>query len=121
MLDELTAMEQDPMFDFGARLSVREMALSPAYRNYFQVVDAERILSMVERHTLAAIREFLDSHGLDTTDFRGQQQTILNHGLIQQGGMSIVGNQAVGTGASATQNVTGKSDSVATVAPGKKG
>ncbi|MHA5050736.1 hypothetical protein [Streptomyces sp. SD15] len=108
MVDELKAMEQDPVFDYGARLSVREMALSPRYHNYFQVVDAGRITSAVERHTLAAIREFLDTHGYDTTDFRSQQQTILNQGLIQQGGMSIIGNQAIGAGSSATQHVTQK-------------
>lgn len=105
MSDEIKAMAQDPVYDYGARLSVRELALSPDYHNYFQVVDAERITSLVQRHTFAAVREFLDAHGYDTTDFRAQQQTILNQGLIQQGGTSIIGNQAIGTGATATQNI----------------
>ncbi|MET8830612.1 hypothetical protein ABZX40_34915 [Streptomyces sp. NPDC004610] len=105
MLDELTAMEQDPVYDFGARVSVRELGLSPEYHNYFQVVDATRIVATVQRHTLAAIRAFLDARGYDTTDFRSQQQTILNQGLIQQGGTSIIGNQAIGAGATATQQV----------------
>ncbi|MFJ5266317.1 hypothetical protein ACIQAC_38275 [Streptomyces sp. NPDC088387] len=108
MVDELTAMEQDPVYDYGARLSIREIAMSPNYHNYFQVVDAARITAAVERHTLAAIREFLDARGYDITDFRTQQQTILNQGLIQQGGMSIIGNQAIGSGASANQHVGGK-------------
>ncbi|RRR80776.1 hypothetical protein [Streptomyces sp. RP5T] len=108
MVDELKALEQDPVYDFGARVSVRELALSPNYHNYFQVVDATRITALVERHTLAAIREFLDARGYDTTDFRAQQQTILNQGLIQQGGTSIIGNQAIGTGATATQHVPGQ-------------
>ncbi|MFF1308796.1 hypothetical protein [Streptomyces sp. NPDC058307] len=105
MTDELKALEQDPVYDFGARLSIRELALSPDYHNYFQVVDATRITSLVERHTFAAIREFLSARGYDITDFRAQQQTILNQGLIQQGGTSIIGNQAIGTGATAMQNV----------------
>jgi len=105
MADELKALQQDPVYDFGARVSVRELALSANYQNYFQVVDATRITSLVERHTLAAIREFLDTRGYDTTDFRAQQQTILNQGLIQQGGTSIIGNQAIGSGATATQNI----------------
>ncbi|NEA98125.1 hypothetical protein [Streptomyces sp. SID13726] len=121
MADELKALEQDPVYDFGARLSVRELALSPDYQNYFQVVDAVRITSLVERHTLAAIREFLDARGYDTTDFRAQQQTILNQGLIQQGGMSIIGNQAIGSGATANQNVPQQSGATALGAVGGSG
>ncbi|WP_308402551.1 hypothetical protein [Streptomyces sp. AC550_RSS872] len=118
MVDELKAMEQDPVFDYGARVSIREMALSPDYHNYFQVVDAGRIVSLVERHTLAAIREFLDAHGYDITDFRTQQQTILNQGVIQQGGMSVIGNQAIGAGATATQNIPQQSGASALSAAG---
>ncbi|MET9835560.1 hypothetical protein ABZ078_41210 [Streptomyces sp. NPDC006385] len=118
MVDELKAMEQDPVFDYGARVSIREMALSPEYHNYFQVVDARRITSLVELHTLAAIREFLDERGYDITDFRAQQQTILNQGLIQQGGMSIIGNQAIGAGATATQNIPQQSGASAPSAAG---
>nr|WP_055529348.1 hypothetical protein [Streptomyces graminilatus] len=116
--DELTALEQDPVFDYGARLSVRELALSPSYHNYFQVVDAGRITAAVERHTLAAIREFLDARGYDITDFRSQQQTILNQGLIQQGGTSIIGNQSIGPGSSATQNITRNAGPAGTAAVG---
>ncbi|GAQ57412.1 hypothetical protein [Streptomyces acidiscabies] len=105
MDDELKAMEQDPGYDYGARVSVREMALDPQYQNYFQVLDAERVTALIQRHTFAAIREFLDAHGYDTTDFRAQQQTILNQGVIQQGGTSIVGNQAVGPNATALQGI----------------
>lgn len=116
MVDELRALQQDPVYDFGARLSVRELAVSPNYQNYFQVVDAARITALVERHTLAAIRTFLDTRGYDIADFRAQQQTILNQGLIQQGGMSIIGNQAIGTGATANQQVPQQSGATAPVA-----
>ncbi|MGW3287173.1 hypothetical protein ACWDR3_21305 [Streptomyces sp. NPDC001002] len=121
MSDEIKAMAQDPVYDYGARLSVRELALSPDYHNYFQVVDAERITSLVQRHTFAAIREFLDAHGYDTNDFRAQQQTILNQGLIQQGGTSIIGNQAIGTGATATQNIPQQPGGTALSAAGGSG
>ncbi|MFI5527890.1 hypothetical protein ACIA8O_04965 [Kitasatospora sp. NPDC051853] len=98
---ELTAIGQDPAFDYGARFSVRELAASEVYQNYFQEVDADRALATLYRHTLAAIRDFLDDHGVDTTLFSTQQQTILNYGVIQQGGVSVVGNQAVGPQATA--------------------
>ncbi|MYS19493.1 hypothetical protein GA0115240_10942 [Streptomyces sp. DvalAA-14] len=99
---ELRAISEDPDFDYGARLSVRERAMNPTYLNYFQVLDAQRVTAAVTRHTLTVIREFLDAHGVDTADFQRQQQTILNHGVLQQGGLSVVGNQAVGQEASAT-------------------
>ncbi|MEU1294822.1 hypothetical protein ABZ439_20585 [Streptomyces sp. NPDC005840] len=105
MTEEIKAMEEDPEYDYGARTSIRAMAASPVCHNYFQIVDAERVLSLVQRHTLAAVAEFLDARGYDTTDFREQQQTILNQGIIQQGGLSVVGNQAVGPDATAIQHV----------------
>ncbi|AXI80942.1 hypothetical protein [Peterkaempfera bronchialis] len=103
-LRDLRALQQDPAFDYGARYSIRELALSTEYHNYFQVVDGARVIAAVERHVLAGVRDFLEEHGVDTADFRAQQQTILNQGVIQQGGVSVVGNQAVGQGASAIRN-----------------
>lgn len=108
-LRELLTIEHSPGFDYGASFSVRELADSQSYQNYFQGVDAKRAFSTLDRHAIAAIVEFLDDHGVDTTDLRRQQQTILNHGVIQQGGISMVGNQAVGehaTVTAATENFT---------------
>ncbi|MER5864712.1 hypothetical protein [Kitasatospora sp. NPDC002040] len=95
-LRELVAIEEDPTFDYGAQLSIREHASDGNYQNYFQRVDSERAFATLTEHTLAAIREFLEAHGVDTADLRKQQQSILNHGVIQQGGISVVANQAVG-------------------------
>ncbi|WP_436988297.1 hypothetical protein [Streptomyces sp. enrichment culture] len=99
---ELRAAREDPAFDRGARLSIRETAQGPEYFHHFQLLDARRALNALDRHALAAVRDFLDEHGVDTTDFRAQTQTILNHGVLQTGGVSVVGNQAVGAGARAT-------------------
>ncbi|MGV9449599.1 hypothetical protein [Streptomyces sp. NPDC003635] len=99
---EQAAAQTDPAFDRGARMSIREHAMSAEYLDHFQRVDAERAFAALDRHALAAVRDFLDEHGVDTTDFRTQTQTILNHGVLQTGGVSVVGNQAVGQGAQAT-------------------
>ncbi|WP_052411795.1 hypothetical protein [Streptomyces sp. NRRL S-118] len=99
---ELRAALEDPAFDRGARVSVREDAQGPEYFHHFQSGDARRALHALDRHVLAAVRDFLDEHGVDTADFRAQTQTILNHGVLQTGGVSVVGNQAVGPGARAT-------------------
>ncbi|MFE0675221.1 hypothetical protein [Streptomyces sp. NPDC058867] len=99
---EHAAARTDPAFDRGARFGVREHAMSAEYLDHFQRVDAERAFAALDRHALAAVRDFLDEHGVDTADFRTQTQTILNHGVLQTGGVSVVGNQAVGQGARAT-------------------
>ncbi|WP_228974419.1 hypothetical protein [Streptomyces sp. DH12] len=99
---ETRAACDDPAYDRGARISVRDLAQGPEYFHHFQLVDALRTLNALDRHALAAVRDFLDDHGVDTADFRTQTQTILNNGVLQTGGVSVVGNQAVGTGAQAT-------------------
>ncbi|QGN48812.1 hypothetical protein ACN26Y_22630 [Micromonospora sp. WMMD558] len=94
---------EDLGYDYGARAGVRELAAGSGYHNYFQVLDAAKHLKVVERHVLAAIVDFLDERGVDTAEFRSRQTMILNQGVIQTGGLSVVGNQAVGTGARAEQ------------------
>ncbi|MEU7281593.1 hypothetical protein AB0A69_22895 [Streptomyces sp. NPDC045431] len=102
LLHEKMAADDDPAYDRGARVSVREEVQGPEYFHHFQFGDAQRVLNALDRHALAAVRDFLDEHGVDTADFRTQTQTILNHGVLQTGGVSVVGNQAVGQGAQAT-------------------
>ncbi|WP_433393896.1 hypothetical protein [Micromonospora sp. KLBMP9576] len=94
---------EDLGYDYGARVGVRELASGASYHNYFQVLDAAKHLKIVERHVLAAIMDFLDERGVDTAEFRNRQTTILNQGVIQTGGLSVVGNQAVGPAARAEQ------------------
>ncbi|MGW6932943.1 hypothetical protein ACWGE0_23000 [Lentzea sp. NPDC054927] len=93
---------QDLGYPYGARFSVREEATDANYHNYFQKTDAAKHLKLIERHVLATLLDFLDEHGVDTTEFRNRQMTILNQGVIQTGGVSNVGNQAVGSEATAT-------------------
>ncbi|MFB9850033.1 hypothetical protein ACFFMR_06510 [Micromonospora andamanensis] len=97
---------EDLGYDYGARAGVREMATGTTYHNYFQVLDAAKHLKVVERHVLAAIVDFLEDRGVDTAEFRTRQTMILNQGVIQTGGLSVVGNQAVGAGARAEQQTT---------------
>ncbi|MEV6235458.1 hypothetical protein [Lentzea sp. NPDC051838] len=99
---ERTIAEQDLGYSYGARFSVREEATDTNYHNYFQKTDAAKHLKLIERHVLAALLDFLDERGVDTTEFRNRQMTILNQGIIQTGGISNVGNQAVGSEATAT-------------------
>lgn len=99
---ERAIAQQDLGYSYGARFSVREEATDANYHNYFQKTDAAKHLKLIERHVLAALLDFLDERGVDTTEFRNRQMTILNQGVIQTGGISNVGNQAIGSEATAT-------------------
>jgi hypothetical protein len=103
LIRDAACAAEDMTFDSGARISIRELAVDPRYQNFFQAADVDKHLSIVTRHVLAAILDFLDDHGVDTTEFRDQQMMVLNQGIIQSGGLSVVGAQAVGAGAQAAQ------------------
>lgn len=105
LLRDTACAEEDLAFDYGARVSVRQMAIDPNYQNFFQAVDTSKHFSIITRLALAAVRDFLDDHGVDTTEFRAQQMMVLNQGIIQSGGISMVGSQAVGSSAQAAQTV----------------
>lgn len=97
---------EDLGYDYGARFSVRQMAEDAVSHNYFQNTDVHKHLKIVERHVLTAVLDFLDEHDVDTTEFASRQMVILNQGIVQTGGVSHVGNQAVGLGATAAQTTT---------------
>src|SRR5262249_36906513 len=94
----------DAAIDYGARLSVREMGSEPqGFHNYFQDLDAEKHLKIVEHQALRAIREFLDQHAGDTSEFSRRQTRILNYCTVQVGSNSAVGAAAFGAGGKAVQ------------------
>ncbi|MEV8443737.1 hypothetical protein AB0425_40735 [Actinosynnema sp. NPDC051121] len=88
-------------YDYGAAASARELAAGTAFHDHFQQADATRHLRSVESAALEAVADFLEEHGVDTTELRNRQLTIFNEGVIQTGGTTSVGVQAVGRGANA--------------------
>jgi hypothetical protein len=92
------------VIDYGTRLAVRELGAEEVAHNYFQLLDTDKHWKILERQALWAVREFLDDHGIDTSEFRNRQTAILNNGIIQAGSGNTFGAQSVGSGAKATQN-----------------
>ncbi len=90
-------------YDYGARLSVRELASVGKLETYVQKLDAEKYYKLVERAVTSAILDFLDTHGVDTAEYQARTNTVLNAGVIITGG-TVSGPVAGGTGATATQN-----------------
>jgi hypothetical protein len=86
-------------FDYGANISVREIATSYDYRRYFQKLDKEMHFKIIERQILDGLTEFLDSKNIDTSDLEDRRQTILNEGVIVTGGSIQAESLAVGKGA----------------------
>jgi hypothetical protein len=95
------AIANDRRYDFGASLSLRELASSHAYRNLFQRTDVTRLGKQIELQVLHTLAEFLAEHGLDLGELNQHREVILNHGIMMTGGV-MTGSIAAGTGASAT-------------------
>ena len=56
----------------------------------------ERNTRLIERVMLDAIIDCLDAHQISVTEFRQQQTTIINSGLLITGGAVVAHNLAVG-------------------------
>jgi len=94
-------IQENPAFDYGARTSLREAASSSNYRRYFQKLDKEMYVKIIESQMLESIISFLDAKNIDTTDLKERQETILNNGVIVSGGTFAAENVAVGEQAKA--------------------
>lgn len=96
-------IDRNPLWDYGASTSVRQAFASGEYVRYFQRADSDYYEKALEKEILAALIDFLDARGIDTSDLRERQNTILNNGVIVQGGNIAAGSLAVGDGARAVQ------------------
>ena len=90
------AIGENPSFDYGANSSIRIHASSIRYRQFFQKLDREMYVKIIERQILESIIDFLDKKHIDTTDLKEQRATILNNGVIVSGGSVSAENIAVG-------------------------
>jgi hypothetical protein len=85
--------------DWGARVSVRDLASEIDPPHFFQVVDQDKYTKVVERRLMDVIVDFLDDHAVDTTEYRSRQAAILNFGIMQNGGrLTNTGTVAMGAG-----------------------
>jgi hypothetical protein len=94
-------IDNNPLFDFGTGGSLRGKMSSSQYSHFFQRSDKEMYAKIVERTLLDSIVMFLDDHNIDTSDLKERQTTIINSGIIVQGGDVRAQAMAVGTAAQA--------------------
>jgi hypothetical protein len=107
-------IRENPMFDYGAVTSIRELASSKEYRHYFQKLDREMFIKIVERQILDSITNFFDEHDIDTSDLQARQDAILNNGVIVTGGSVEAQNLTVGDKARSVMNNMAQTVSSAT-------
>ena len=103
----------NPCFDYGAGQSMREKHAGRNYRVYFQRLDKEMHVKIVQQHVIDFITEFLAAHDVDTSELCSKGETIMNYGVIVSGGSVQAGSVAVGKGARAVAG-----PGAATSAPG---
>lgn len=96
---DLRRVKQDPFYDHGARTTALDRVRRPDYQRYFQLLDKERHVKVLERAILDAIVEGLDARGIDTSEIVERRSTIVNNGIMVPGGTVQAENIAVGAGA----------------------
>jgi len=97
-------IDRTARWDYGAATSIRQNYASGEYIRYFQRADSDSYQKTLEKEILGALIDFLDARGVDTSDLRERQSTILNNGVIVQNGNVTAGSMAVGEGAKSEQH-----------------
>jgi len=90
-------IKENPTFNYGATTSIREFATSAEYQRYFQKLDKEMNVKIIERQILDSIIDFLDHKNIDTSDLKKREIAILNNGVIVTGGDIRAHNLSVGS------------------------
>ena len=94
--------------DYGARTSLREAAAAYNTKEHFEEADVLDGVKRLSRRLLDCIQEFLEDHGVDTSEFKEQVQLITtqvsNIGTIQAGTAVVGGQGNIVTGHGAVNN-----------------
>ena len=95
-------------FNYGAIFSPREALADRNFQRYFQQLDSAQYTKIVEKNIFQSLVDFLDDHGIDTSELVERQTTILNNGVYVTGSATInATNVAAGVMAKATNAMGG--------------
>ncbi|MCO5968776.1 hypothetical protein [Actinoallomurus soli] len=78
--------ERFTAYDYGARLSVRELAAEDTLPTYLQVLDAHKYSRLIERRLHEAVLDHLQSHDIDVSAYRMQANQIIEQSVMINGG-----------------------------------
>jgi len=103
--EEYLKAKNSPTFNYGAKYSIRELVSSNSYQQYFQVLDKDKYLKIIEKRVLNTITDFLDKHNIDVSEFKERGNQILNNGIVITGGSLKADNIAVGKKSKLNQTI----------------
>ena len=106
-MSKFGAVKSDYRYNFGALKSFRVGLMGNEFLHYFQKMDQQYCHNTVDKIVLETLIDFLDDHGIDTSDLRVNQSTIFNSGVIVQGGDITAQSLAVGAAAKAETSMLG--------------
>lgn len=94
--------------DYGARISVRELAADADFHDFVQELDVDKYTRLIERRVNEALLDYLgDECGIDVSAYRAQAGVIMNEGVIMTGG-AVHGQVAAGKRVQQRQGATGR-------------
>lgn len=102
--NEKKKIEGSPLYNYGVPTSIRQMTSSRKYVHYFQKLDREMYIKIINRNILDTISQFLDARHIDTSALKEQRTTIVNNGVLVQGGNIATQSLAAGISAQAITN-----------------
>ncbi|MFI6294365.1 hypothetical protein ACIBEJ_22435 [Nonomuraea sp. NPDC050790] len=86
------------VYDYGARISLREAAAEPRINTFLEGLDAFKYAKLVEERLNNAVLDFLERRGVDTAAYRQQIAAVINNGTVVNGG-TFTGTSIGGQGA----------------------
>lgn len=90
---------------YGAAESLRELAADDDVQNYFQDVDVQRYVKILDATLVRAVGEYLEDHGYSVVDFMRQAVPVVNQTQNNFAGNTFY-NSAVGSGNTVQGNVS---------------
>lgn len=93
------SVERTANYDFGAPVSIRKQVADFGPVQYFQKMDRRAAEAAFAGRVTRCFIDYLDTCNIDTSELREQRTTLLNQGIVVQGGDVKSENLAVGAGA----------------------
>lgn len=97
-------IKQNPSYNYGSDPSVRSDMASQAYLHYYQRMDSELHEKALARRILDTTIDFLESRDVDVSTLKESRTTIINSGVLVQGGDVTAQSLAVGQNAKSAVN-----------------